>query len=738
MKDSKGKRKVAILGGGVGAMTTAFALTDPNNPNHKNYDITVYQIGWRIGGKGASGRNMDSDKGYRIEEHGLHVWFGCYDNAFRIMQQAYGELDRPPDSPLATWRDAFKPHSFAVLTQRFKEKWYFRPGAFPTNNIVPGEGGLLPLWDYIIIMIKWLRISLKSTKYADLNQDISGDDDIRFPGLPERKWDRLVSKFEDRTLNCFLRMVHTFHLLPFIGNIIERFLLWVFRLFVKRHWRKVKKSVQNNPHDNWSWTLVNFCYATFNGIVREKLFSRGLNAANGRDYREWVGDYAIPDGDILINSTWITGIYDGMFAYEDGDNSIPPNHHYPPKSNMEAGVALRTGLRQFLTYKGAAVWKMQASMAEVVFTPLYEVLKQRGVKFKFFHQVKHLKPSEDGRTIEEITIAEQIKVKPEQESKGGYEPIFDVKGISCWPSTPFYDQLVNGEDLKKSGANLEDPFSPWEPAEQKVLRIHEDFDDVVLGISLGGLPYICSDLVKMSNKWQNMLQHMKTTRTMGGQLWLNKTAFELGWTMMRQPLTSGYESTPMDTWADMSHLIDKESWSAGQYPDTDQSFPKNIGYYCGVMVDEPLQEQSPDGFIDKQHMSPTEGTKFVRGVMLDYLKTKIALFFPKALNPEGQVRWELLVDAKANNKGEENRLDSQYYRANTFPSERYVLSVAGSNQYRLPAHDSEEFTNLYLAGDWTDHNMNVGCVESAVMSALLASNALSSYPEKENIIGLKW
>ena len=48
--------KVAILGGGVGGMTAAFELTATPELRER-YDVTVYQLGWRLGGKGASGRN---------------------------------------------------------------------------------------------------------------------------------------------------------------------------------------------------------------------------------------------------------------------------------------------------------------------------------------------------------------------------------------------------------------------------------------------------------------------------------------------------------------------------------------------------------------------------------------------------------------------------------------------------------------------------------------------------------
>src|SRR5215469_5156181 len=62
--------RVAIVGGGCAALTAAFELTKPEH--NGLYEVTVYQMGWRLGGKGASGRGP----GNRIEEHGLHLWMG--------------------------------------------------------------------------------------------------------------------------------------------------------------------------------------------------------------------------------------------------------------------------------------------------------------------------------------------------------------------------------------------------------------------------------------------------------------------------------------------------------------------------------------------------------------------------------------------------------------------------------------------------------------------------------------
>ena len=146
--------KVAILGGGVGGITTAFALT--STPELRDeYDVTVYQRGWRIGGKGASGRNADA--GQRIEEHGLHIWFGFYDNAFRLMRECYEELARPKGHPLATLEDAFHPCDTTVLYDLWQEKWFAWQAESPRTPLPVGSDAGLPIfWDVLEMALAWI------------------------------------------------------------------------------------------------------------------------------------------------------------------------------------------------------------------------------------------------------------------------------------------------------------------------------------------------------------------------------------------------------------------------------------------------------------------------------------------------------------------------------------------------------------------------------------------------------
>jgi hypothetical protein len=81
------KKQIAIVGGGCAAMAAAWDLTHDDA-----CEVTIFQIGGRLGGKGASSCN--AAYGHRIEEHGLHLWLGYYENAFRLVRTCFDELRR--------------------------------------------------------------------------------------------------------------------------------------------------------------------------------------------------------------------------------------------------------------------------------------------------------------------------------------------------------------------------------------------------------------------------------------------------------------------------------------------------------------------------------------------------------------------------------------------------------------------------------------------------------------------
>jgi uncharacterized protein with NAD-binding domain and iron-sulfur cluster len=348
-------------------------------------------------------------------------------------------------------------------------------------------------------------------------------------------------------------------------------------------------------------------------------------------------------------------------------------------------------------------------MGDVVFAPLYEVLKRRGVQFHLFHRVRNLGVHSLTRNVDRVEMTQQVQLK---DPAAGYQPLVNVLGLPCWPDRPSYDQIVDGHGLEASGINLESYWAPpWKGESPVTLERGRDYDVLVMGISLGAFPHVCQELITQSPRWQRMVEALKTNQTLGMQLWLSKSLAELGWRAQPTVMT-GY-AEPLNTYADMAQLIPRELWPPGAV--------KDIAYFTAPLMDAPVIPPFTD------HDFPRREHERLKELSLRWLREWTGALWPDAprYNPTA-LDWGLLV-APPGAQGV-GRFDSQFWRANIDPSERYVLSLPGSTAARLGSHDAD-FPNLYLAGDWTLTGLNAGCVEAAVMSGLQASQAISGHPE---------
>ena len=91
----------------MAGLSAAWRLSEPASRDRFE-SITVYQRGWRLGGKAASSRGPNG----RIEEHGLHIWLGSYENGFARLRKRDAELARAttdPVAPIQTWEEAIAP-----------------------------------------------------------------------------------------------------------------------------------------------------------------------------------------------------------------------------------------------------------------------------------------------------------------------------------------------------------------------------------------------------------------------------------------------------------------------------------------------------------------------------------------------------------------------------------------------------------------------------------------------------
>jgi hypothetical protein len=113
--DVKNCIKVAVLGGGPAGMACAWLLSNPMGPGGQNawtasqntpaIKVDLFEKDYRLGGKAASGRRIDDDGKFRIEEHGLHVLMGCYANLLEVLKWLGVDGDcRTDDHPHPAWR----------------------------------------------------------------------------------------------------------------------------------------------------------------------------------------------------------------------------------------------------------------------------------------------------------------------------------------------------------------------------------------------------------------------------------------------------------------------------------------------------------------------------------------------------------------------------------------------------------------------------------------------------------
>jgi uncharacterized protein with NAD-binding domain and iron-sulfur cluster len=683
------RERIVILGGGIAALAAAFELSRPGW--RKRYEtITIYQQGWRLGGKGASGRGRHG----RIEEHGLHLWLGFYENAFRLIRDCYEELNRPPTSPLAVWRDAFKKASFVVVEDWHDGTWKHWPIWYPENNQLPGDRRTAPLptmWGYVQRLMQVLQRLIGEGRGARVARP--------------RRLARMSAPRSDKRARVVLRaLTVALGLAKSLPRDALQHSVEQHEILI-RHLDQFLASWCGQPgmDDDARRTgqLLDLIVANIRGILRDGLLVRPLDTIDRWDYRDWLRHHgASPDS---LSSAILRGGYDLAFAYAGGD---------PRRPALAAGQALGSGLRFYFTYKGAIFWKMQAGMGDVMFAPLYQVLKRRGVRFQFFHRVDDLRLSMDHASIAGIELGRQVDlVNPSLE----YDPLVEVGGLPCWPAEPRWEQICGDPQVRNQ--NFESFWAPWQDAGKVTLKAGEDFDRVIFGISLGAVPYLCQELVADSQRWRDMVDNVQTVQTQAFQVWLSADATNLGWKMQQADLSSYV--TPFDTWADMRQLIVREQWPRGLRP-------RNIGYFCSVMTTPRARRPRPDPSF------PPAAAAEVKANAIDFLCGHVPHLWPRAIDRRTrEFRWDLLV-------GDQGvgivRFDSQFWRANINPSDRYVQAVPESNQYRLKP-DQAGYDNLYVVGDWTDCGLNVGCVEAAVMSGLLASNAVSGLPPLATIVG---
>nr|WP_255496899.1 MULTISPECIES: FAD-dependent oxidoreductase [unclassified Mycolicibacterium] len=672
------------MGGGMAGLSAAWRLSE-GRWQDRFESITVYQRGHRLGGKGASSRGEHN----RIEEHGLHIWLGSYENAFALLRECYAELDREttdPDCPVKTWDQALMPAEELGMADRFGDDWLIWSGKFSRTPELPGEPGATGRELTVVeFAARTLRLLLD---FAESLSAASGKD-LTLSASPQPESADWIAAVRRATMATLAALIE------------PRTAEGSAAGFLKEALDAVREALdyERRPQHKRMWLLMSLLAATTRGLIADRLITdpTGFRAINDEEYSAWILRHgADPD---VLDFPLIRGMYDMVFGYEEGDFGRP---------TFGAGVAvLLTGIALF-QYKGAFFWKMTAGMGDVIIAPIYQALRRRGVRFEFFHRLDALHLDAHRHRIDAITMGRQVELADGVDT---YDPLIPAGGLPVFPARPRSELLKATTDV----GDLECHFGKRADAETRILRRGTDFDHVVLAASLGMVELVAGELIADRPEWHEMTSHIQTVATQSFQLWLRPTESAMGW---HRPgvTTSGYVS-PFDTWASMGQTLWAEDWPEAEEPHT-------VAYFCGALDAPWPTTQDPAAYVAGQR-------QHVLANAVDYLNRHVGMYLPGAVS-EGGFTWGLLCGA-GDLKGAA-ALETQHVSVNIDPSDRYVLSVPGSDKYRLRP-DESGYDNLVLAGDWTDCGINAGCIEAAVVSGLQAANALLGYGRYHHIRG---
>ena len=770
--NNKQKQKICILGGGMSGLAAAHELTDYEGWND-HYDVTLYQMGWRLGGKCGTGRGIND----RIEEHGIHVFLGFYNNAIRLVRRSFDEWKEKAEKKDyhyigKEWTDLFHRQDSILLPQYSTRegRWLNWPLEFPPNKELPGVNEE-PVSRHTNVK-KMFLLSLEmllGSPYLEKNRGCIGgvihniwkkafpQEQQNEPVIPPANlhynethteahpswWgkmrDEVMEKYKHvegppeirylhhaRTLvqqlpdnpeeaaamkEAFTNGEHHHHK---VGKLVHEFTKGI----EKRIAHRVHSSTQLS---RW-WLMAQMAWAMFKGAIEiydPETGELDFDSINHLDLRDWLRNLGASEE--VIWSAPIKDLYALVFAYPNGDSTKP--------GQIAAGTALQGGMLIILGYKGSVMWKFHGGTADIIVSPMYEVLLQRGVKVKFFHEVEEIFHSETGE-IEKIQMGQQIRLKDEEK---GFQPTRYFKGLDIWAEHPFWrwpelKEQVDPEDMERLEAgniNLMSSWSGWENVNSFEMQKGRDFDQVVLAIPVAALKDICPTIIDKEEKWSSMVREVATVQTQAVQIWLKPTLEQMGMKLPEwglrptdQPILDTY-ANPINSWSDMTELINWENWREG-------NTPGNLSYYCGPMLETgPLPPYSDTSV-------PAAQEERVREMASQWFADNSAFLWPDAANPENPtgLDLDLLVDPEydprdpeSKEAGGQEKFRRQFFRANIDPTERYTLSLPGSAKFRMKT-DASGFHNLFLAGDWIDTGYNMGCVEVTVMSGLMAAQAL--------------
>jgi uncharacterized protein with NAD-binding domain and iron-sulfur cluster len=729
------KKRALVLGAGPAGLSAAFALIESGE-----YDVDVYQMGWRAGGKCATGRDPGH---FRTRQNGSHYLFGCYHNAFALIRRAHQVLSESKDDAdkqFGKFFDDFVARNLLVGAQGYnriprradpdKSYWY---RYMPQNMACPGTGTkFVTPFDYAFMTIQLIFGTIIDF-YAAIVSDET--DEERFEGC--RLFVRLlpVSPFETSLWSRVLRLF--LHPLRFVFNLIAGAVVWVIKQLIiacevlvpswlsrllfgwwkrsafyavavlriaAQQAERAALAQEKNASNGMQRLIILFelALAIATGFLSDELWRAGsFEKIDSEDLRHWLRRHGASQ--LACESSLVRTWYDATISYRNGQQGDP---------SCSAGVAVQAMLRSILTYKGAFAFQMRAEVGDSYIAPLVRALELLGVKFHFYHRVTELRVSSATQSVEELVINQQIANPPKKTEflDVHFGPEEDRKVRKGWPSAA----------LQPAAQGHAFPLDSYYSNVQHraiTLRRSVDFDVVVCALPVGVVQDVLVDsrlgpLANLDGPWREMFEHLRLTESQAIRMWFKVSLTELGW-RHEPPILSGTD-WPHSTWEDNSQAKDIQN-----FPQNDQ--PGTIGTLFGPLETGAGDIRSPNHYASQLQIAQRNAQTF--------LYQSMPALWP-GLVEGNAIAWSKFIDLEG--RSGEQRFGFQVVAANVGPNESYVVAWPGSLKYRARP-DESGYQHLYLAGDWTRNGIEAGTVEGAVISGLKAAHAITG--KGETIVG---
>jgi uncharacterized protein with NAD-binding domain and iron-sulfur cluster len=711
------KRKIAIIGGGMAGLAAAFDLTR-TKALQDQFDVTIYQIGWRLGGKAASGR----DCGGRIIEHGLHVWFGCYENAFELVRAAYDEWKPQKGQAIVKPEDAFQAHVRTAIGSGDRVD-FFRLDWPPVDGC-PGVGDAPPLlWPCIeqLLSVIEKQYNLHAPLVTQVSEFEIAPDIVALMAqaqipLEFSVWGREQSEaFGPMRVPFAASLAYAPQWAKSLaeqaqlrGQTQLRGFVRFLRMISWHLWRE--EEFKRQPAGEFLAELIDVGTSLVKGVILDMVLGGASVVELDRlDFREWLLSNGA-NRESVYSSSVVHSIYDTTMQYCDGDKRRP---------SFGAGTAAQVSMRLLGTYRGAFAYESRAGLGEVVIAPIYRVLQQRNVQFRFFYKLTRLELNAGRDSIAKIHFDRQVDLR-----YGTYDPTIpprpELGNLECWPESPLWHQIKDRDALR--GLDLESYWCDQKVCEE-TLRQGVEFDEAVLAIPIGAFkplnaaPGPCAELIGASARFNKMTDAASLVPSISVQAWCTDSLERLGWPPPELGLAYGnatdYPTStgprPLNIWADRTVVLNYENWDCASVR------PVSLQYLCDVL-ETSLYKEPPN-----QTEVPKKAACLARRLAVNWFELKSRVLWPLA-SRYGNFNWNVLFDPEE--REGECRIDYQVVKANVDPSACCAGSPAGSTQWRLRA-DRSGFGHLFLAGAWIDTGFNTECIEAAVMSGKQAARAIA-------------